>query len=119
MERIAIFTCLKTAEGCAGCGCMKAYHRKTGTFEEYKDKEVELLSFFHCSHCIDEMEPEKDEGLEKKLDRLVKEGVEKVHVGICTRKDGVKCPGAARIEALLLERGIAVIQGTHPRHGNR
>lgn len=119
MKRIAIFTCLKTTAECAGCGCMKAYNRKTGTFEEYANQEVELLSFFQCSRCIEQEGAEPDKNLIKKLDRLVSESVQKVHIGICTKKNGVKCPGAKMVQQLLQERGIATVEGTHPRHGNR
>lgn len=50
----------------------------------------------------------------EKLDRLKAEGVETVHLGVCTReKGGEECPTITALARLLEMRGISVVRGTH------
>lgn len=114
MKRIAIFACLRSNEICAGCACLNAFYDRTGAFARYGAEELRLTAFLRCSHCVD-ADPEKDAGLLEKADRLVSEGTEIVHAGICTvAEDGSLCPNARRIIDLLEARGLSVVYGTHP-----
>ncbi len=110
--KVAILSCLKANEVCTGMGCLQAYHDKRDAFSIYKDEETRLMAFMHCNGCG--TNPETDEGMIEKLDRLKDRGVEVVHIGICTvNKDGKRCGTIERIIQMLKERGIKVVFGTH------
>ena len=50
----------------------------------------------------------------EKLDRLKSEGVEAVHLGVCTQEaGGEECPTITALARLLEMRGISVVRGTH------
>ena len=52
--------------------------------------------------------------MKEKVERMKQEGVETVHVGLCTKnKEGVRCKNVARIMEMLEEEGIEVVDGTH------
>ena len=56
-----------------------------------------------------------DEGFREKLDRIVSEGAEACHFGVCTvRKDlGKECPVITEAAAYLEQRGVRPVRGTH------
>lgn len=69
-----------------------------------------------CNGCrsMTETEPEKDKGIIEKVDRLVKEGVETVHVGVCRlNRKGEECPRITTICRMIEAKGITVVRGTH------
>ena len=110
--KIAILNCLKANEVCAGCSCLKAFHTRTHAFQRYEGQDIELCAFLRCNGCSSM--PESDSGMLEKLDRLKEEGVDAVHLGVCTHlPDGSLCPNIQTIISLLSERGIPVIDGTH------
>ena len=86
MKKIAVLRCLRTSNNCTGSGCLKAFNNKTNAFAVYEAEETELAAFLNCSGCGDVQMPNNEEGLRKKLDRLVTIGVEAVHLSGCTKK---------------------------------
>ena len=56
---------------------------------------------------------EKDAGMLEKMDRLKSIGVDVVHLGVCTKNNGVECDTITRIAQCLSQRGIKVVRGTH------
>lgn len=86
MKKIAVLRCLRTSNNCTGSGCLKAFNNKTNAFAVYEAEETELAAFLNCSGCGDVQMPNNEEGLHKKLDRLVTIGVEAVHLSGCTKR---------------------------------
>ncbi|MCR1841964.1 CGGC domain-containing protein [Murimonas intestini] len=112
MKKIAMLNCLKANEVCTGAACMKAFNEKSRSFERYREEETVVAAFMRCNGC--DAHPGEDKGLQEKLDRLVKEGVQAVHAGICTKdRQGEECPVITDILSDIESRGIEVIRGTH------
>ena len=114
-ERIAILTCLHSNDVCTRAGCLNAFYEKKAFFEGY-EPDVRLVALMTCNGCPGERpaEPGEDPGMAEKLDRLEKEKVDTVHVGVCRRKaNGQECERIAQICALLEQRNIRVVRGTH------
>ena len=110
--KIAMLNCLRANEVCAGCACLSAFYQRRAAFARYAGTEVELAAFLRCNGCG--RPPEEDAGMLEKLDRLKAEGVETVHLGVCTReKGGEECPTITALGRLLEIRGISVVRGTH------
>jgi len=118
MKKIAVLRCLRTSNNCTGSGCLKAFNNKTNAFAVYAAEETELAAFLNCSGCGDVQMPNNEEGLRKKLDRLVTIGVETVHLSGCTKKKDVQgekheCPVITKTAEYLEQQGITVVRGTH------
>lgn len=118
MKKIAILTCLKAHSCCTGASCFTALNRRRDSFSPYEEEEVELLAFWTCNGCGHTVEG--DSGLQEKIERLLKEGVEVLHLGVCTqmrsREDFRKryeCPTITEICWRFEERGVAIVRGTH------
>ncbi len=114
MKHIAILTCLDACKVCTGAGCFQAWNSRSRGFSPYAGEDVQLDAFFHCNGC--DSRPAEDPGMIEKLDRLQSLGVSVVHTGVCTRKAPDRseyCPNIAQIIAMLEQRGIRVIHGTH------
>ena len=109
--KIAIMNCQKADVTCTAAGCMKAFNARTGGFAEYGDQPVELVAFMHCNGCGQTVE--NNESLAKKIERLEREGVEALHVGICTKKEEGECPTITGILAEAEKKGIRPVRGTH------
>ena len=87
MKKIAVLRCLRTSNNCTGSGC----------------GDVQM--------------PNNEEGLRKKLDRLVTIGVEAVHLSGCTKKKDAQgekheCPVITKTAEYLEQQGITVVRGT-------
>lgn len=117
VRKIAIVGCLKSNQGCAGCACLNAFNHREKAFEVYKDMPVELVAFMRCSNCCEEIDPLDDPGFIKKVNRMVEEGIDTVHIGICAvrQHDGIRedCPGMLKMIDAFKARGIKVVRGTH------
>lgn len=113
MKKVAILRCMKVSNSCTGSGCLRSWRERSKSFACYGD-DAELVSFLHCNGC--DADPTTDEGMQKKLNRLQKIGVDVVHTSSCTVRDkesGKRCAKIDQIAQLLLERGIETVHGTH------
>ena len=54
--------------------------------------------------------------MREKLERLVAVGTEAVHIGVCARMGGARCPTMEENARWLEERGIKVVWKTHEDH---
>ena len=109
--KIAILNCLNANDVCAGAACLKAFNSKTRHFADYGDTPLELVAFGRCSGCGHGI----DEGFREKLERIVSEGAEACHLGVCTRMPETReeCPTITEAAAFLEARGVRVVRGTH------
>lgn len=115
MEKLGILTCLHSNDVCARVGCLSAFSEKTDFFRGYPEN-TRLAAMMTCNGCKEERsaEPEEDEGIREKIDRLKSENVTKVHVGVCRMLSrDVECARMTKICQLLEADGIQVIRGTH------
>lgn len=115
-KRIVMINCLNTiGKGCTGSGCFRALHERTGAFQIYKDDEVNVIAFFTCCGCEEELET--SEGLKKKVERILSLNPDAVHTGICTkRQEGDFCRPIKQMLQRFKENGISCIDGTHASH---
>ncbi len=114
MKKLAILTCLKACQVCTGASCLQAWNERSRGFAAYAGEEVQLMAFCHCNGCG--IDPSTDKGMQEKLDRLQKIGVEVVHTGVCTmqgRENPIQCPTITAILDQLHQRGIQTKYGTH------
>ncbi len=110
MTKLAMLCCLKSNRRCTGAACLSTLNDRTRSFAAYEGQEVTLTAFARCNGC----EAGIDEGFQEKLDRLVEEGTQVVHLGKCTdRKDTGPCPVIAQAAAYLTSKGIRIVHGTH------
>lgn len=109
--KIAILNCLKANEVCTGAACLKAFNGKTRHFEAYAQEPLELVAMARCNGC----EAGVNDGFREKLDRIVSEGAEVCHFGVCTvqRSTGRECPTISEAAAYLEARGVKIVRGTH------
>lgn len=106
--KIAILHCRKASDVCTGAACLNAYHNRKKSFAQYGDENLELAAFFDCGGCgIDRA---VHSGMQEKLERLRKEAVCKIHIGVCIDK---KCPEMDNIIAMLEQYRIPYEFGTH------
>ena len=115
MKKIATLTCLPSNEVCARVGCLSAFQNRTAFFKDYPEDTV-LAAMMTCNGCrsMTETEPQDDNGILEKIDRLVHEEITTVHVGVCRlTRSGNECPRITAICQMLEDRGIEVIRGTH------
>lgn len=114
MKRIALLTCLDACKVCTGASCLEAWNRRGRHFARYAREDVEVSAFLRCNGCG--TDPETDDGMREKLDRLEKIGVDTVHIGVCAVRDreiGELCPTIEKIRKMLRNRGIDTIVGPH------
>ncbi|WP_407400674.1 CGGC domain-containing protein [Anaerovibrio sp.] len=120
MKKVAILRCLKTSASCAGTGCLRAFNERSEGFKKYANEDIQLAAMWTCNGCGNSM-LENQEGIEKKIERMVKNSIEAVHISHCTSKknaDGVPvlCPTIKDISERLEAAGVAVYDGTHGQH---
>ena len=106
--KIAILYCRKASNVCTGAACLKAFNHDLASFAQYANNRPELAAFCDCGGC--DIDRVHDAGQCEKMERLVSEGVEKVHVGICV---GQKCPHREEILAQLGQYHLPYEFGTH------
>lgn len=109
--KIAILNCLKANDVCSGAGCLKALNARTKHFASYGEEPLELVAMARCNGC----DAGIDDGFREKLDRIVSEGAQVCHFGVCTvRRDlGKECPVITEAAAYLEARGVRPVRGTH------
>lgn len=72
------------------------------------------MVMMHCNGCG--KDPAADPGMQEKLERLAQIGVDRVHLGVCTRTeqaDHSRCPRIQNIVDRLEAQGVAIVEGTH------
>lgn len=112
MKKIAMLNCLNANQVCAGAACFKAFNEKIRSFERYKDEDIELAAFMRCNGC--DSDPVNDKGIKEKIERLKKEGVKAVHVGVCTKnREGIRCKKMETIMQMVIDEGMEIVDGTH------
>ena len=109
--KIAMLNCLKANEVCTGAGCLRAFNNRTRHFADYGDAPLELIALARCNGCGKGI----DEGFREKLERIVSEGAEVCHLGVCTKhgEDKKECPTITEAAAWLEEKGVRIVRGTH------
>ncbi|MDO5154054.1 MAG: CGGC domain-containing protein [Eubacteriales bacterium] len=109
--KIAILNCLQANTVCTGAACLKAFNSKTRHFARYEKEPLELVALARCNGC----EAGIDGGFREKLDRIVSEGAQACHLGVCTvrRGTGQECPVIRDAAAYLESKGVSIIRGTH------
>ena len=109
--KIAMLNCLKANEVCGAASCLKAFNSKTRHFEQYGEEPLTLVSLARCNGC----EAGIDAGFTEKLDRMIQEGAQVCHVGVCTKRHGTgeECPTITKAAAYLEEKGLRIVRGTH------
>lgn len=118
MKKIAILTCLRANECCTGASCFSALHRRRAHFSAYEGEEVELAAFWSCNGCGRPVEG--DRGMAEKIERLLREGIDVLHVGVCTQRrsrenpgERHECPTITEICRIFEDKGVTVVRGTH------
>lgn len=68
---------------------------------------------FQCNGC--EKSLDEDEGLKKKVERILELQPDSVHVGMCTIKKDIQkhCETIKNMTQIFKESGIEVVNGTH------
>lgn len=109
--KIAILNCLQANTVCTGAACLRAFNSKARHFARYKGEPLELIALARCNGC----EAGIDDGFREKLNRIVSEGTQVCHLGVCTvrRDTGQECPVIRDAAAYLEGKGVAIIRGTH------
>lgn len=72
--KIAILVREETSQKCTGKGCLQSFFARTESFECYRDREVELIGFFHSGGDLD-----------YKLLKMKEAGVHVIHLSTCMR----------------------------------
>ena len=103
--------CLKANDVCGGASCLRAYNDRSAGFDRYRGEELQLTAFLRCSHCG--KKPSEDPEMVMKLERLVKEGTESVHIGVCAQMNNVRCPTMESNAHWLEEHGVEIVWQTH------
>ncbi|GAB7022506.1 CGGC domain-containing protein [Salidesulfovibrio brasiliensis] len=113
MEKVLIIGCKNTMDDvCIGCSrCMVGFNRREGEFEEYKDKDAELIGLLSCGGC-------PGAGIVTRMAQVklwnapMNEKPTVIHIAPCLSQH---CPNKDEIiKKILAKSGIDVIEGTHP-----
>lgn len=115
MTKIGILTCIHSNDVCTRAGCLNAFYERKDFFKDYSE-EARLVAVFTCNGCEEERpeSPQEDPGILEKIERLKKEQVSIVHVGVCRLKEnGQECERITQMISLLKREGIQVVLGTH------
>ena len=117
MKKIGILTCARSNDVCARVGCLKAFNNRTDFFECY-DSETVLSAMMTCNGCEKDTtsSPRNTAGIIEKIEKLCKEEITVVHIGVCRNHNGKECARITEIAELLKEKNITVVRGTHKEH---
>lgn len=108
MIKIGTLTCLHSNNVCARVGCLKAFQNRSDFFDGYSPDTL-LGAMMTCNGCksANPKEPDVDEGILEKIDRLVSEEIKVMHVGACRLdREKKECPRIAKICEMIESRGI-------------
>ena len=108
-----MINCVKATDVCAGVSCMDAFYDRKAAFGAYDGEELRMTAFMLCRGC--DCDIETDEGLQRKIERLVKSGTEVAHFGRCTKdqQTGGDCKNIIKLMDKLERLGIKTVRGTH------
>ncbi len=114
VKRIAILSCSKATKVCSGASCFNAVNKRTGTFHVYDQNPVEVVAFFHCNGC--DADYDEDKEYREKIERVAYMEPDAIHIGVCskTKNRGIFCPVMVRMMNYFRDKGIRIIDGTHP-----
>ena len=105
--RIGILICDRY-RSCAGGKCFQALREKTGAFEAYAGKEVEVAGFTTCGGC-------PGGNIEYAPEEMKKNGVQIIHLATGFLVGYPPCPFLKQfVELIPAKFGIRVVVGTHP-----
>lgn len=93
---------------CAGGKCFRALQNREGSFQMYKDKEVELAAYTTCGGC-------PGGNIEYAPEEMKKNGVTHVHFATGLLVGYPPCPYMEHFKSFIEEKyGMKVVFGTHP-----
>jgi predicted metal-binding protein len=84
MKKIAVLRCFKVSNKCSGSGCIKAFNKKTASFNEYEESS-QMVMTIPCSRCSEDSLKE----ILNSSKELKEQGVKNIHLSTCIRS---KCP---------------------------
>lgn len=105
MEKIAIICCGKITDNCSGKGCKRAFKERTDAFSNYPSTAVKLIALIRCRRCNEKAMSR----VVKKTNRLLKKGVETVHLSSCMFTVCARHPDFIKF----LSEQFVIIEGTH------
>lgn len=114
MKHIVMITCPLSEDVCTSAACFQAFYKRTHQFARYGEEEVQIDAYMKCNGCGHFVD--NDQGLKKKMDRILQMKPYAVHLGICCCHDGRSkelCTEVKAICKVLEEHQIPMIRGTH------
>jgi predicted metal-binding protein len=106
--KIGIIICNRYGS-CGGGKCFRAFHRREGAFDVYKeDEHAEIVGFANCGGC-------PGGNIEYVPEEMKKNGAEIIHLATGFIVGYPPCPHIKHFRDLIKERfDMEVIVGTHP-----
>jgi predicted metal-binding protein len=105
--KIGIIICDRY-KSCAGGKCFRAIQNREGTFDIYKDKEIELVGYTTCNGC-------PGGNIEYAPEEMKKNGAEVIHLATGLVVGYPPCPYLDHFKKFIEEKyGLKVVVGTHP-----
>ncbi len=83
MEKIGIINCYEISKKCAGVGCINAFNEKSGAFDKYAFRDVEIGSFIQCEGCGEGATAE----IIRKSELMEAQGIKTIHLSSCIKSD--------------------------------
>jgi len=105
--KIGIIICDRY-KSCAGGKCFRSISERTGAFDIYKDKEVELVGYTTCGGC-------PGGNIEYAPEEMKKNGAEVIHFATGMVVGYPPCPYIDHFKRFIETKyGLEVVVGTHP-----
>ncbi len=105
--KIGIIICDRY-KSCAGGKCFRSIKEKTGAFDIYKDKDVELVGYTSCGGC-------PGGNIEYAPEEMKKNGAEVIHFATGMVVGYPPCPRINYFKKFVeIKFGLKVVVGTHP-----
>jgi predicted metal-binding protein len=105
--KIGIIICDRY-KSCAGGKCFRSIRERTGAFDIYKDKEVELVGYTTCGGC-------PGGNIEYAPEEMKKNGAEVIHFATGMVVGYPPCPYIDHFKKFIETKyGLEVVVGTHP-----
>jgi len=105
--KIGIIICDRY-KSCAGGKCFRSIKERAGTFDIYKDKDVELVGYTSCGGC-------PGGNIEYAPEELKKNGAEVIHFATGMVVGYPPCPYINHFKSFIENKyNLKVVVGTHP-----